>query len=206
MKKILLFAIIAFSVNAFAQNKRTSSTLHSATSNPTQQVHSTLDPGLSKMSKSIHQNKSDNTIERQPITTPYFIPLIDSIYYWKWDTINVAWALTKKTIKHYNANEKLDSEITKKREGNIWVNSSLNTYTYGSNNMQTNWLVQNWKSGDWVNFMQISTTYYTSNKVESVTTQTWMSGVIFSNKTIWTSYITNSFKKLQEELNSFSTE
>jgi hypothetical protein len=167
MKKVLLFAIVALSVNAFAQNNQP----------PSNSIINLRDMmGLAGKTKS--DGRATMNL-RQPfkLQTPNqgsLIQIFDSVYDWEWDTISNGWMINFKTINYvYDPNNNLISEIDQEKVGTAWVNSRKSTSTYDTKHNRTSILYQIWNDSAWVNSAQHIYTYDVNNNRTSELVQTW---------------------------------
>ncbi|MFZ4707737.1 MAG: T9SS type A sorting domain-containing protein [Bacteroidales bacterium] len=197
MKKVLLFAILALSVNAFAQSNHPLATLYPSI-NTIVNNNYRLEPGTCKTpgQRSLFQ-------------------IYDSVYHWQWDTISSSWLVQSKTIDlvydagnnllnyttqirnagawensenytaSYDANGNLTSRITQIWNSN-WVNSRKNTYTYNADNNQTSNIGQIWDGHSWINTSQIIYSYDAANNLISYLYQDW-------NGTLWVNNSLSSY-------------
>jgi hypothetical protein len=149
MKKTLLFAVVALSINAFAQNNR-----------PTSGINSDRIPGQTLKSQTPNQGS--------------LIQIFDSVYLWKLDSLNNGWNIYLRTIKMaYDINNNLTSCITQSSNGSAWINYYHYTYTYDAHHNQTSKLYQEWNGSAWVNMFQYFYTYDTHNNQTSEIDQSW---------------------------------
>lgn len=95
-------------------------------------------------------------------------PKLDSMYFWSWDTINLAYNVDVRMINIvYDANNNLTNELWQTWDGTAWVNSSQTTYTYDANNNQISWLEKTWDGIAWVNNLQHIYTFDANNNQTS---------------------------------------
>ncbi|TSA38753.1 MAG: T9SS C-terminal target domain-containing protein [Porphyromonadaceae bacterium] len=154
MKKALLFAILALSINAFAQNKQPASnfqhptsTIQSRTSNALKNVQDRMaDRGM----KTSGINSEENLglpVKHQALKQSSLIQLFDSIYDWRWDTVNMGWKVNYKTISmDYNANNRLIHSIEQDWTGSAWENDHQFFATYDANDFTKSESYKYWNS------------------------------------------------------------
>jgi hypothetical protein len=182
MKKALLFAILALSINAFAQNNQPMFNLQHQTLKSIDDVQGILDDKrMNKYQSSVvmtsaiksksHEGKD---IKHQMLKPLPLIQIYDSIYQWQWDEISNGWEIKYKIINIvYDANYNQMSSISKSWNGSTWENSLQGTYTYDANNNQISLIQQNWTGSAWENTMQYTSTYDANNNWTSYLYQTW---------------------------------
>lgn len=155
MKKTLLIAIFALSINAFAQS--TASNAH---------------PIMGSKQTLKHHKFGFRTLD----------PKIDSIYFWAWDTTNSSWKLNTKDVDMtHDANNNTLSETEKYWNDTSWINTNKFIYTYDANNNQTSELQQNWdSSGNWGDAFKYTYTYDSYNNQTGALFQSW-SGSAWTN-------------------------
>ena len=196
MKKALLFAILALSINAFAQSNH-----------PTFRSNENVRDGMHNTAMVISNPNSEmnlgKIIKLQPLIPQDLIQIFDSVYQWQWDTISVGWIIGYKIInivydgKHnmtsyivqswigstwdnfskyiytYNANNYEISESRQHSNGSTWVNDYQYTFIYDANNNRTSYLYQNWNGSDWVNSAKYTYTYDSNNNRITELDQSW---------------------------------
>jgi len=166
MKKlyILLITLVlinsALSLNAFAQSKY-------QTSNSLENVQGRVEHRGCKTSFIHSETNFGQTINHRIPEQRSLIQLNDSIYNWRWDTINIGWIVTKVTNIVYDANYNLTNEMYQYWNGSVWVNHGKNTFSYDANNNQISELIQDWNGNAWVNFSQKTYTYDANNNQTS---------------------------------------
>ena len=167
MKKILLFAILALSINAFAQSKHPSS-------NSLENVRGRMELE-GKTTFSTHSDRNlGQAFKHQTPNQDSLIKIFDSIYMWQWDTLNIGWRIYNKTINMvYNANHKQTSYIVQSWNESAWVNAEEQNLTYDVNNNLTSELIQSWNGTAWVNYTQFIFTYDVNNNWISGLNQNW---------------------------------
>jgi hypothetical protein len=167
MKKVLLFAIIALCMNAFAQNKMPES---KPVVNSMGRFENT---GTRKCSVHSGMNLKQDLKQQQP-GSGSLIQIFDSLYEWQWDTIQIAWRLSDKYIDMiYDANHNLKSCRVLGWAAGAWTNSMTYKFTYDAGNNQTIMLCQLWNGSTWVDSWQYKDTYDANNNMTSELYQTW---------------------------------
>jgi len=197
MKKTLFFAILALTVNAFAQNERTISNIQVPVLNSFENVWGFMIDSEIKTSPGKSGKNLEQGFKYQKLQEHSLHPLNDSIYYWIWDENSLGWVCERKIINivfdannnlisesgqnwynsvwsniwrftnTYDANNNLTTEIMQYWNGSIWADINLYSYTYDANNNQISELRQDWNDSLWVNFHLKSYTYDINNKLTS---------------------------------------
>ena len=170
MKNALLFVILVLSITAFAQRKQ-------SISNTIADVHGWI--GLAgRTIPEIHPERHLGQVNKNQIPDQgSFIRIFDSIYKWKWDSLNIGWKIYSKTLHMiYDTQDNLTSDITQIWNGSSWINSEKNIDTYDASKNETSKLTQVWKDTTWVNAGQNIYTYDAGNNETSELDQDWSSG------------------------------
>ena len=172
MKKLIYLALSVLMVsNTFAQNKVVTS--------KEKQLHNRLH------NKSYLNNKPLNTRGYQKTLSG--TTLLDSSRYWQWDTTAKIWQLTGRSINFtYDAQNRNTSNLGQHFNGVTWVNSILNTITYGTNTK--NVFAQTWDAVNnvWVNSMQHVYIYDANNNLTLDSEQVWSNNTwVNANKSIY---------------------
>jgi len=203
MKKTLLIAIIALSMNAFAQNEQQTIQLQHFTFNPNEAERMSVLIHEMNFSDKMSEQNFEKYINNQKVQFRASSPILDSIYYWDWDTETAGWMLSSRTISIiYDANNNRTNGVDQNLDGDVWVNfkkteSSYDVnnniitnfiqnwtgnswenegnyfYTYDANNNRTSMMYQNWNSNDWMNIVMFSYTYDANNNQLSGLNQKW---------------------------------
>src|ERR1039457_2988140 len=151
MKKTLFLAILALSINAFAQNNL-------PISNSAKNFRGKTEPSGRKTSDILSESNFGQGFNHQISNPSSLIPINDSIYGWQWDTINVGWKIYYKEINIvYDTHHNLTSALSQTWNGSAWVNQSQTIFTYDANNNRTSFIEKNWNGSNWVNINQIIT-------------------------------------------------
>jgi hypothetical protein len=165
MKKLLLLAILALSVNVNAQDQKSVFTQKSSIFNPQ------FPSGGILPSSSIIQNSTFNI--QHPLADRSLIQIYDSIYHWGWDGSN-GWRLfIKYTNIIYNENNYPTNELRQAWNEIVWVNDGLITFGYDTYNNMTFKLEQNWNGTIWQNDYQYTYSYDGNNNQTILLYQTW---------------------------------
>jgi len=188
MKKIVLFAIIALSINAFAQIKQPTSDMQSPTSNLKENVRGHMIDREWNTSRIYSEDNAEQVINHQPLKQRKLIQIDDSIYWWQWDTINIGWKINYKYIDMvYDAKKNLTSQLGQSWNGSAWVNSDQYIYVYDANNNEISELSQSWNGSAWENSLQYIYTYDANNNQTSYIKQSWnVSTWVNSTQVIYT--------------------
>jgi len=188
MKKALLFAILALSINAFAQIKRPTPDTQYRLSDSKENFKRRMEDGGWKTSGRYSGRSLGQAIKYQTLKQLSLIPIIDSAYRWEWDTISIGWKIKSKFINIvYDAYNNLISYTGQSWNGSIWENSLQSTSTYDASNNQTSELGQYWNGSAWENSAQYTYTYDANNNPASYIGQSW-NGSAWENyfQYIWT--------------------
>lgn len=132
MKKLLLFAMIAFTLNALAQNELNKANAFfqfpsdkMMNNNQQQAIFKKLKL-FENVSAKYLKSKSDFTYPLKLTSEP----LYDSIYLWIWDSESIDWKINNKNIDFvYDNNHNLLSKLEMDWTGNTWENHYRNVYT-----------------------------------------------------------------------------
>jgi len=158
MKKTLLFALLALSLNAFAQTNPAALLLREP------RVNSLHKPGL-QLNDFTHPSREVLDL----------IQRFDSIYMWGWDTAGAKLTLASKvTDITYNADNLPLSLTFYSRTGNSWTKYLQFVYTYDGNNNETSLLFKSWNGSSWDNYLQTFYTYDGNNNVITELSQYWI--------------------------------
>jgi len=177
---ILFFAIIGGLSNLYAQMEQPQLTRK----NPGMllRTNNQLElRSLSEMQTTISPAKKHSP---DYLKTKSLIPLNDSIYNWKWDTLTNGWAIDPlyKTINIvYDASNNLISYIRQIWDSGAWVNYEQLTYIYDANNNKTNGLYEYWDGSSWVNGEIDIYSFDANNNETSLIIQVW-------NGSMWGNY------------------
>jgi len=223
MKKVVLFAILALSINASAQSKHPKLP---SVENIQGRMENT---GIKTFD--IHSERNfGQAIKHQTPDQCSLIQLYDSIYEWHWDTLSNGWKINNKYINYvydaknnltsyieqtwdgsiwmnyhyiytYDVNKNLTSYIEQIRNGSVWVNFWQCIFTYDINSNQTNELEQEWNGSGWVNWRQNNCTYDADKNLTISISQNW-DGSVWVNDLQWLcTYDANN--NLTSELNQY---
>jgi hypothetical protein len=190
MKKSLLFAIIVLSINASAQSKH-------PTSPSMETVRGRIEKTGIKTSDIAAKMNLGQVFKHKAPNQGSLIQVIDSTFWWQWDTLSTGWKIYSKGIDYlYDSKNNLTSILWQSWNGTTWVNSYKNLCTYDANNNLTSELDQNWNGSGWVNSHIHLSTYDANNNLTNNLYQTWNgSGWVNSHKYLSTynanNYLTN---------------
>ena len=166
MKKALLFAALALSMNAVAQSGYPGS-------NPKEKFQDRIElkefnqPGIAS---ELNRGQSLGH-QLEPCE---LVMIFDSIRYWKLDTHSLRWEANYKINGIvYDTRYNLISFINQVWDGSTWKNLGKYTRTYDARNNETNGLSQQWNGSEWVNVFQDIYTYDASDNQTSYTYMTW---------------------------------
>lgn len=205
MKKILLKTIfhltisvaVLCSLNIFAQNSHAVLTKHDKINRqPTGNIYGRHIPFKDHEIISPPQKRVNSVLNSNSL-----IPIMDSLYFWHWDTLATAWYLYpfEKIIGIvYNPHDMLIQYITQDFNGAAWVNTQNNVNTYDINNNLATALVQTWSGTAWVNSYQDIYTYDAANNMTQDLNQNWSGTAWVNNYQYIDTY--NATNKLTQEL------
>lgn len=187
MKKALLFAIFALSINAFAQNKRPSS-------NSLENIRGRMEDGGWITSKINSENNLGKAFKHKTLKQNSLIQIFDSIYIWRWDTLSNGWEIDKRFVNMvYDANNNLTSEMVQSWNDSAWVIFFQNIFTYDTSHNQTSCLAQGWNGSGWVNASQWFYTYDANNNRITYLYQYWLNSAwVTSSQHIYTYDVNNN--------------
>jgi hypothetical protein len=180
MKKSILFAILALSLNAFAQINPTGLSLKDIRA---LSIHKTVHPGDPVIPSRGHEVVSPqlNDFTHPSREVLGLIQRFDSIYMWGWDTLGAKLTLESRIVDiTYNADNYPLSLTFEAWDGGTWVKNLQFVYTYDANNNQTSLLFRTWDGAAWTDYFQTQYTYDANNNVTSETSQLW-AGIAWIN-------------------------
>jgi len=178
MKKTLFFAIIAITVNAFAQINQ----LNAGIKQQIVFAPKNIDFNINRyglVSSRIYSNlsakidsKYDDFVQ-QSIKEKY-----DSIYTYVWDSLINRWKIdTREMNICYDANNNWIGGFIEKWDGSVWVNSIQYLSTYNTYNNLTNDLTLKWNGSIWINYQQFKYAYDVNNNLINRLYQDWNGSV-----------------------------
>lgn len=188
MKKILLFVLLAFSINAFAQHNQRSHPTKQSVLNPIEIVKSIRDIKSLKASGVFTSEKINEFIKAIQAPAVQY-ELLDSVRHWDWDIQIGNWVNTNKTVKiMYDGKNRIISSIQQEWDTDSWewINSVKSTYIYNSSDLMTTMLMEGWEDTEWVNVMRTTMTYDTNKDQTSLKTEMWFMGIIMTTLTTLT--------------------
>jgi hypothetical protein len=176
MKKILFFAIIAFSMNAFAQvNQSFSNQFHPSVLKSNGKVSVKLSDNRMKV-PAVNSVQHRLQVQVQPVSKSLvLVQIIDSAYHYGWNSIINNWQQTAeyKDFMTYNAKSKITRDLSTYSNVDTWYDSSQILYTYDANANLTKTLYQ-YPNGDvWINTYQTLRTYDAKNNEIDNLSQNW---------------------------------
>jgi len=174
MKKALLIAALAISMNASAQDLPSTSGMQDQVPY-VGEIFRTRTEDAGKKTTGIYPHEIfGRTILRPTYEHLNSFQQNDSIYTWRWDTTLIGWVLESKIINMlYDANNNLTFFTSQYWDSTAFVNDFQITRTYDANNNQTSSLYQDWDGSDWVNNNLYTTTYDANNNQTSDLYQVW---------------------------------
>ncbi|MCX6278474.1 MAG: T9SS type A sorting domain-containing protein [Bacteroidetes bacterium] len=170
MNKTLLFAILALSINAFAQNQRS----------PLNSMGNVLSRMENTERKPFHLSSDTNLwqfIKHQIPDQRTLIQIYDSAFHWQWDTITYRWKIATKTINVvYDSKNNLISYLGQRKSGSVWENSLQYFASYNAWNNPATQIYKSWNGTAWVNLWQYFFIYDANNNETSYLWQSWNGG------------------------------
>jgi hypothetical protein len=202
MKKVLLFAILALSINAFAQSNQPALHPKRSTLNSKGNADVRMMDVLSKKSgMNLFQS-----IQFPMETELSLFQKMDSVYTWNWDPISTGWKLKSKTTQiTYNTSNYVISFIEQTLDGSEWVDTLQYAYTYNAHNDVLTLTVQRWSGYAWVNTIQQVQTFDVNFNRTSYAYQNWNgSAWVDYSKTIST-YVNDNLTSTVGQSNGVNT-
>ena len=202
MKKLLLFAILAFSINVFAQNHRPIPFLPHPVSHSPEMNPWRPDDGGTVPSTFIDWSVLNPDPDHQLPGEIALIQIKDSVFFWNYDTLGNEWINNSKLTNYvYDAKNNLSSYDVQTWYGIAWENSYQITYSYDAANKSTGYVQKNWNGIGWDNFYQLIYTYDGSQNRTLELHQIWEGNAW---KNVWQySYFFNSGNKMTLSLVQF---
>jgi hypothetical protein len=181
MEKVLLFAILAISINAFSQSKQSILGLQHPSLYTLQDFQDKMRNGEEFTTGFLSKNNPAQGHKHQTLSQNSIIPLYDSVYNWQWDTLTMSWKINSKIINMvYNATNNLISEIGLNWSGSTWENSWKVIITYDANNNLTSTLYEDWNGSAWNESNKQIWTYDPNNNITSEISQ-FLNGSLMQN-------------------------
>ena len=174
MKKALLIAALAISMNASAQDLPSTSGMQDQVPY-VGEIFRTRTEDAGKKTTGIYPHEIfGRTILRPTYEHLNSFQQNDSIYTWRWDTTLIGWVLESKIINMlYDANNNLTFFTSQYWDSTAFVNDFQITRTYDANNNQTSSLYQDWDGSDWVNNNLYTSTYDAKSNLTRDLSQAW---------------------------------
>jgi hypothetical protein len=175
MKKCILFLVLVFSMNAFAQIRFS----------VTEKKHRSIPQGTQYKEKfSLKEtDPANNSLGLNPLLANNnrsrelfsLIQVYDSIYSWKWYAASSGWQIDSRIISmEYNASHILLSYIEQNHSGNKWYNYARFTFIPDAQGNISSSTEERWIENTWVNYSKSVYTYdYFGNNVTKLLEQTW---------------------------------
>lgn len=173
MKKMVLFAILALSVNALAQIKRPASDLPQSTLKAIEKIQGMMeDP--SSASKTISGKIAEHRVKNQTTKDTVFFKIMDSVELWKWDTLSLGWEIESRiTDMVCNQDGAILSQLVQNWDFGSWENFLLSTQTFNKYNLRTGSLHELWNGFEWDNIMRDSLQYEADTILQWHLLQNW---------------------------------
>ncbi len=202
MKKLLLFVILALSINAFAQSNQPA--LHPK--------HSTLNSKENadvRMMDVLSKKSGMNLL--QSIQFPMETELssfqkLDSLYTWNWDQGITGWKLKSKIAQvKYNASNYVISYKEQSLNGSDWVDTLQYAYTYNAHNDWLTLTMQRWSGYAWVNAIQQVQTFDINFKGTSIAYQNWNGSAWVDYSATINTYVNNNLTSTVRQSDGVNT-
>jgi hypothetical protein len=97
-EKLVLFALLALSVNAFAQIQRPAFDLSQSASHAMEKIREMMGVGATSPGTFFQKNQGQ-FFSQQPPEEPLKGQMMDSVYIWQWDTVSRDWAIESKIVE-----------------------------------------------------------------------------------------------------------
>ena len=182
MKKILIIsAILAISIQVFAQTKQVAHYTQHSKLNELQTAGARLDAAALKTNGQYSPENSKNDVRHktlQRLSSNDLIQVMDSIYSWQWNTSSLEWDKGTKYLNFYDASNNVISQIAKSWDGTTWINSAKYSPIFDANNNLISELFQDWNGSAWVNNSLIEYSYDADNNQTEFSYKQW-------NSTLW---------------------
>jgi len=150
MKKSLLIAALAISMNASAQNLPPTSGIHNQRSYEQENIRTGPEEESEKIPGIYPHDKFGKTIHHQTPEQLTAVQLNDSIYTWRWDSNIGGWKIQSRRINIvYDAHKNLIFSLSQNWSGNTWGDIQQNSSTYDPNNNLISSLSQKWDGNEW---------------------------------------------------------
>jgi hypothetical protein len=186
MKKSLLFALLAFSLSAFAQTNPAYFLLQDHSANSMYKTvrphdHQQPIPGFPALTQS---QKMFSHPSREILD---LIQRYDSIYMWGWDTLGSKLTLQSKISDiTYNAHNLPTSLTYESWNGSGWDKTLQFAYTYDANNNETSLIFKSWNGTSWTNTFQTLYTYDANNNQITELSQYWVGAWLNASYYVYT--------------------
>jgi len=188
MKKTLLLAIFALSINAFAQSKH-------PVSNSMKQVHGTMDRTGIKISDPHSEMNLGRTSKFTTNNPQDLIQIFDSIYEWEINLIHLDWYFYEKYSNIiYDSKNNLTNILLQEWNVGNWVNFRQFEYTYNTNNIIASELIQEWYNSSWENYDYTTYTYDASYNLINELNKYWNDNTWINNSLCTYIYDANNNK------------
>ena len=159
MKRNLLFAILAFTISAFAQNNQTSIQLLSRNS-----IKEISKPYQS--SNDLMKEFSNTSSVRQTVLRSTSEQRLDSSYSASWDPYSKSWGYANAMkIFSYNASGFQTSIFSKKLNNGLWVIDNQTILSYDANNNLVSSSTQYYSAGTWFETGRTTYTYDANGQI-----------------------------------------
>ena len=123
--------------------------------------------------------------KQSPTKTSSLFPIMDSIYYWGWDTTINGWSSSPKWKDlsfTYDTHYNLLGYLSQGWNGSNWDNYSMITNSYDANDNQTNSLYQLWSGTAWEDRIKYIYTFDVNNNLTNQIRQFALSGFPLMNQ------------------------
>ena len=174
MKKIVLFSILAFSMNAFAQiNLNAPEIRHNETPAPDNNLNSFRNKSL-KTTGEYSILKQLQPLKLSPGLESTAYQIIDSAFKWRWNEFDNVWRLNSKIIHVvYDKNNNVTSKTEQGWYHGAWVDSLQYAYFYDTKNYLLGVVMKSWNGNAWENMQQQIQTFDENHNLTSYAMQYW---------------------------------
>jgi hypothetical protein len=174
MKKIILLAIIALTIHAFAQDRHSMFNMYHPASIPMKHFTGISEDTEGSSSHLFPQKNLLSDLKHQTPEPLGFIQLMDSIVYWEWNMSSKGWILDRKAINYvYDAAHNPLGFEYQTWNGSAWENYLKLSIAYDASNNPLSFLVQTWNGSAWENYSLYTYAYDSNNIMLSELYQSW---------------------------------
>lgn len=173
MRKVILFSLLAFSVNAYSQITNPALKSRQLSSVPGIELRKGLNFTHEKSPRIPALNINVKSSVKKGAKGSSLTPMYDDVYTWNLQLPLENWAYNTRTINLvYDESTNLLSYVTQKWDGSAWKNDGQVTSTYTTGNL-TGELWQKWNGTAWINDYKYIKTYNSSGSLTLESGQSW---------------------------------